>query len=112
MTPDEARRRAEIMLAWSNGEVIQHKSPATSNRWTDSLPLDSTSKMLFIFETIEYRLKPKLIELWAVVFDKPKTVKVYDNEADAVHMCGELNRFRSVGSDSWRIVKMQEVISE
>lgn len=55
MTRDEARKRAQIMLAYADGAEVQGRG--SCGNWLD-LPSPD------FYADIEYRIKPKLREFW------------------------------------------------
>lgn len=55
MTKEQAKQRAEIMLAWANGETIQYRNKR-ENKWLDS---DVDGGLEFNWLDFEYTIKPK-----------------------------------------------------
>lgn len=54
MTKEQAKQRAEIMLAWANGETIQYRFKGDAERWVTA---SSGGQLVFDWDDVEYRIK-------------------------------------------------------
>lgn len=82
MNRDEAKgyiKHAEVIKAFANGDTIEFKSLCTG-AWAKA---DTPA----FHENYEYRVKPKLIECWANVYDGH--LVFHRTESDAKVLAGE-----------------------
>lgn len=110
MNRAEAKHRAEIMLAWSNGQTIQYRMInrfGVFGPWFDS---KSEGELIFDFHINQYRIKPEIKFLWALwKGDGTPHTKIFGPD---IKGAAERARDHLNGIDpgaNYRVIKMIEV---
>ena len=98
-TKEEIKNRLEVLEAYWSGEVVQW-----TNRNTDGGWLDCGANEIFNWSGYNFRVKPKLREVW-VLFDEER--KEYSSEPYL-----SLQAAKDSKEDDEGIVKFREVMED
>lgn len=74
MTPEKAREAAQVMLAYADGAIVECQDNQL-NPWIAVL------EPSFNWIKYDYRIKPKPIECWVVVYDDDSRYTCHSKEA-------------------------------
>lgn len=67
MNKEQAKERAQVMLAWAEGKKVQFRGRNGTflTRWMDG----NSPGLEFDFDANEYRIKPAPVERWGIAND-------------------------------------------
>lgn len=99
---EEARRMAEVMLAFADGADVQYRLPNCSDVWDDTGVPD------WNWRTWDYRVKPKPREEWQVANKYGAVLRIHKS-ADAAQSYADEHARSDPLSAPFRIVHMREV---
>lgn len=80
----ELADRINVLVAFQNGEIIQHRGKDSGARW---IPTHEKSSLSFNFREHEYRLTPEIQEGWVRLTDIHSRVAGCDGSAGSGKPC-------------------------
>lgn len=99
MTRERCKELLPVMMAFADGEAIEYRGRYANATWRDC---DDSAWA----GDIDYRVKPKPLEVWVVVDEGGRLVAFKNTEAQARGFCDDS---AAPSRQGYRVAKMREV---